>query len=258
MSTKSRLRDGRTVCALAVDSASPAIVEMAGGLGFSAVVLDARHAAVSPFGGELEDLVRAAKAAGVPAIVRSPEASPGALNRCLNDGADGVVVPAVRDADGAEAAADATRYPPLGRRGAAPVVRAAGYGLQDWDEYVLETNEERLVLCSLESWDAVEHAGAIVAVPGVDGVMLDLPTLALVDGHPPGPDDRRVAAGLAAVSAAGAICGVVTSDGEAALAWAGAGVRLVVLHGDLLAATAKAVELRRSLAAVPARIGATR
>src|SRR3712207_7613571 len=35
--TKAALAAGRTICALGVDSASPAVVEMAGGLGFSAV-----------------------------------------------------------------------------------------------------------------------------------------------------------------------------------------------------------------------------
>jgi 2-keto-3-deoxy-L-rhamnonate aldolase RhmA len=256
-SLKAQLAAG-TVCALVVESASPAVVEMAGGVGFSGVVLDARHGALSPFSGELEDLVRAATAAGVPALVRSPEAAPGTLNRCLNDGADGVVVPAVDDVDGAQRAAAATRYPPLGRRGAAPVVRAARFGLQDWEAYVRETNDERLVLCSLETWEAVGRAGSIAAVTGVDGVVLDLPTLASADGGPPGPADPRLAAALGDVATAGGVAAVVTADGEEAVAWARAGARLVLLHGDLLAASRKARELRRSLDTVPASVGAVR
>jgi 4-hydroxy-2-oxoheptanedioate aldolase len=257
-SIKAVLAEGRTVCAVSVDSASPAVVEMAGGLGFSAVVLDARHGAVSPYSGELETLLRAAMAAAVPTLVRSPEAAPGTLNRCLNDGADGVVVPAVDDVRGARDAVEATRYPPVGRRGAAPVVRAARFGLQDWDAYVRETNDERLVLCSLETWDAVAAAGAIAGVRGVDGVVLDVPTLTLLEGGAAvAPADARVAAAVHDVVAAGGVCGVVAGR-EHAEAWARAGCRLVVVHGDLLAATDKAVELRRSLEAVPTRIGAAR
>src|SRR5690348_10900149 len=95
----SRLRGGRPVCAVSVASGSAAVVEAAGDVGFSAVVIDARHGPVSPYSKELEALVRAARAGSVPALVKVPESTPGTINRALNDGADGVIVPSVESED---------------------------------------------------------------------------------------------------------------------------------------------------------------
>jgi 2-keto-3-deoxy-L-rhamnonate aldolase RhmA len=257
-SLSASLRAGKTVCAVSIASGSPAVVEIAGDLGFSAVVLDARHASVSPFSGELEALVRAGRAGGVPCIVRPPDATPGTLNRSLNDGADGVMVPAVENVDDARAAVAATRYPPLGRRGAAPVVRAARYGLQAWDDYHAATNSERLVLASLESAEAVAAAGAITAVEGIDGVVLDAMTLALDTGAAsPAPDVLEgVAAAVAAAESAGAFCGALAADPADAAGFADAGCRLVVVGSDLAACAARTRALRASLDAVPTTLSA--
>ena len=231
------LRDGRTVCAILIASGSPIAVEVVGDLGFTAVVVDARHGPVSPYSHNVGDLVRAARAASVAALVRLPESTPGTINRSLNDGVDGVIVPSVSDATQAREVAMAARYPPLGLRGAAPVVRAAGYGVRDWDEYRDEANTDQLALCSLETQTALDAAPAILAVDGIDGVVIDALSMAMdAGGVATAPDvlDGVLAAVLAA-DESGKTCAVILPDVERVAEWAAAGCRLLVVDSDLSA-----------------------
>lgn len=253
MTLRERLARGGALAAVEIASGSPAVVELAGGMGFDLLVLDARHAAVSPFSGELEDLVRAAAAVGSPALVRVPEASPGTLNRALNDGAAGLIVPAVESAADALAAVHASRYPPAGRRGAAPVVRAARFGLTPWDDYRETVNQENVVLASLESAAGLAAAAEIVAVDGLDGVALGALDLALATGGSPETPDGVPGAreAIAAVVAAGKLAAAAVADPAHAAAWRDAGCGLVVLGTDLAACATAMAELRRSLEIVP-------
>ncbi|MEZ5101740.1 MAG: aldolase/citrate lyase family protein [Thermoleophilia bacterium] len=253
MTLRERLVGGGALAAVEIASGSAAVVELAGGMGFDLLVLDARHAAVSPFSGELEDLVRAATAARVPALVRVPEASPGTLNRALNDGASGLIVPAVESAADALAAVHASRYPPAGRRGAAPVVRAARFGLTPWDDYRETVNAENVVLASLESPAGLAAAAEVVAVDGLDGVVLIALDLALATGGSPASPDGipGAAAAIAAVAAAGKVCAAAVADPAHAAAWRDAGCGLVVLGSDLAACAEAMTAMRSSLEIVP-------
>ncbi len=215
-------------CAVSIASGSPAAVEIASRLGFELLVVDARQAAVSPFSGELESLIRAAGAAGASVIASLPESSPGTVNRALNDGAAGIIAPFVRSAKDAQALVHSSRYPPLGGRGAAPVVRAAGYGTQPWDDYQAETNSERIVLAALEDREALAAAAAIVAVDWLDGI-----------GN---------------ARAAGKIGGVSIADADSAGEFAELGCNLIVLESDIAACARQMVDLEHSLRAVPRRL----
>lgn len=250
MSALLRLLTGKsTVCALAVTSGSAIAVEVAGDLGFAAVVLDARHGPTSPYSHELGALVRGARASGTAAFARLPESSPGAVNRALNDAVHGIIVPSVTDRAEAEAVVEAGRYPPLGKRGAAPVVRAAGYGVRDWDEYREESNSQRAVLCSLESPDALGHAESILAVAGIDGVVIDAATVRMAVGASGvGPDDLPAARAVAvAARERGAISGVVVQSSDDAMAWARVGSNFVVVESDASLALQAMVAARSSM-----------
>ncbi|WP_213576561.1 aldolase/citrate lyase family protein [Rhodococcus sp. USK13] len=221
-------------CALSITSGSPIAVEIAASLGFRALVVDAQHGPVSPYSHEMAGMVRAADTVGTPVFVRLPESTPGCINRALNDGVAGIIVPYVTTVADAQAVADASRYPPVGKRGAAPVVRAAGYGVRDWDVYKDESTNRRIVLCLLSSKEATENIEGILAIPGIDGVALDIATLAREVGA-----ETAAAAGLphavAAVSAAqqnGSTCAAVVQGDQFAREWKDAGCNLVVVESD--------------------------
>ncbi|WP_179377924.1 HpcH/HpaI aldolase/citrate lyase family protein [Rhodococcus sp. ACS1] len=221
-------------CALSITSGSPIAVEIASSIGFGALVVDAQHGPVSPYSHEMASMIRAAGATSTPVFVRLPESTPGCINRALNDGVAGVIVPHISTPEDARAVADASRYPPVGVRGAAPVVRAAGYGTRDWDEYQHESTHQRMVLCLLSSRSAVLNAEAIVKTPGIDGIVLDIATLAReADDDSATPSvipDAVAAAELAGRH--GATCGAVVRDERGAKQWKSVGCNLVVVESD--------------------------
>ncbi len=250
------LRSRRRVSAVHVSSGSPAVVEIVGDLGFSAVVIDARHAPVSPFSGELEQLLRAARAASVPALVRTPDSRHGTINRALNDGAEGILVPGVETRADAEAIVSAGRYPAEGRRGAAPAVRAAGYGLADWGDYQQRSNADRMLLACLETPSAVAAAADLLDVDGIDGVVVDALTIGLAAGSTvAGPSDLEGLTTLqTAASAHGKIWGVLLHDPGAARDWAAAGCQLVIVGDDLVAFAAELAAMRDAIQVVPRQL----
>ena len=66
--------------------------------------------------------IRAARLHEAASLVRVPIADTAWIKRVLDAGAEGIIVPQVRDAAEAQAVADAAKYPPRGRRGFGPRV----------------------------------------------------------------------------------------------------------------------------------------
>ena len=147
---------------------SPVVVEIFGHVGFDVLFIDTEHAPTSPYGTELEGLIRAATAAGIPAIVRPTEPRPGAILKALNFGAEGIWLTHTQTPEEAQVAVAACRYPPDGSRSSVPVTRAARYGLEPWDDYRQRVNREVLAMPIIESAMGIQNVDQIAAVPGVD------------------------------------------------------------------------------------------
>jgi 2-keto-3-deoxy-L-rhamnonate aldolase RhmA len=148
---------------------SPHAVEILAGTGLDFVVIDGEHA---PFDRTSIDLVLfAARAAGIPAVVRTPDATPSHVLNALDCGADGVLVPHVASVETARAIVDASRYQG-GRRGFSHGGRAGQFGaLSVWD-HIRAADERTTVLAMIEDPEAVEHLDAIGSVEGLDGFFL--------------------------------------------------------------------------------------
>lgn len=165
---------------------SPIVVEIFGHLAFDLVFIDTEHAPTSPYGTELEAMIRAAGVANIPAIVRPTEPRPGAILKALNFGAQGIWVTHVQSRADAEVAAAACRYPPDGSRSAVPTNRSAKYGVEDWDTYGTRVNRETVVLPIVESRKGIQNIEEIAGTPGVDVIQFGPFDLSVDLGLPPG------------------------------------------------------------------------
>src|SRR5678815_4573591 len=117
--------------------------------------------------------VRAAYGAGIPLLIRSWTHDGATLERMLDTGAEGIIVPMVNTKEEAESIVSRCFYPPLGNRsfGATrPEIIEA-----DLDEW----NKRIVTIMQIETPQAVENAEAIAAVPGVTGLLLGARDLAL-------------------------------------------------------------------------------
>lgn len=146
----------------------PAATEMVASSGFDFLCLDTEHSAIDR--GTAENMIRAASAANTPAMVRVAGNTPELIGAALDAGAAGVLVPRVNTADEAKAAVQATRYPPIGSRGAGPG-RAAGYG-GGMNGYIDTANDDLLLAVQIETVEAVQNITGIAGVEGVDMVFI--------------------------------------------------------------------------------------
>ena len=134
--------------------------------GYDAVIIDHEHG----LGGLADTMacLQAISAFPTAGIVRIPSADPVYIKRVLDIGVDGIMVPAVDDAEVARAMVAACRYPPEGQRGAAyGMARAAHYGLVG-DAYRDSAAEELLLILQIETTAGVAAIGEIAAVDGAD------------------------------------------------------------------------------------------
>jgi 4-hydroxy-2-oxoheptanedioate aldolase len=195
---------------------SPAVAELLGHAGFEWLVIETEHSALDA--AEIQEMVRAVETTAAVPIVRIPSIDEVAIQRALDIGARGIVVPLVRNAEEATKIVGATRYPPEGTRSFGPL-RAAHYGM-DNQAYLEQANEQIIVILILETREAIENLGAIALVSGIDALYVGPFDLAISLGFDPlRPEAAELESvmqeGLRACRAAGVALGVpVRTPGE--------------------------------------------
>jgi 4-hydroxy-2-oxoheptanedioate aldolase len=196
-----RLRRGERLRWLFVKMPCPAEIELAGATGFDAVIIDTEHGSAEG----LEHHLRAADAAGIAALVRVPNADAPPILRALDGGAAGIVVAHVLDGSGARRALDAAHYPPRGHRGLALTTRAGRHGTAGLEAHLAR---RPLVIAQIEDAEAVERTREIVAIDGVDAILIGSADLSISLGHPGAAAHPVVAAAIAEIEQAARAHGV--------------------------------------------------
>ena len=199
-----RLRPGVFSVGTWLTLLDPTATEAIAGAGFDLLIADGEHGPVAT-----DDLVRmlmAARPAGVPILYRVAANEPVRIMHALDAGASGVVVPQVRSVADVERAVAWCRYPPTGLRGVAPR-RVSGYG-RGTAAYLAAANA--LVTCciQIETREAFEDLDAILAVAGVDTILVGPNDLAAALGHTGDIAHPEVEAAIARIAERATIAGV--------------------------------------------------
>lgn len=176
---KELLKSGKPAIGSWLSLPSPASAELMAGMGFDWLVIDTEHGA-SDYE-TVEDMMRAMKGTETIPMMRVPWNDHVLIKRALDRGAYGLVIPMVNSAEEAKAAVAACKYPPEGIRGIAGT-RTSRYGM-DLMSYFGDWNNEVVVVCQIESEQAVNNVYEIMSVPGVDAVFV-------------GPNDLSAALGV--------------------------------------------------------------
>lgn len=145
--------------------ASATSAEIVAQVGFDWLLVDLEHGS-----GTLSDLrpiLLACRGTNSSPIVRLRSIDADNVKFVMDSGAAGIMFPFVNSAVEAREAVAAVKYPPMGRRGVAGVIRATNYG-SDWQQYFEEANDNSLVIVQIETPEAVAAASEIAAVEGVD------------------------------------------------------------------------------------------
>lgn len=221
------LRSGRLLRGVFNGIPSPAIVEMCAFAGFDFVLLDNEHGSAGLE--TTEHMLRAARASGIPTVVRCLEHD---MARTLDLGASAVQIPMVDTAAHAASLVQRVKYPTRGQpglRGAAFSTRAAGYGAFGGPAHTALSNDGVALIVMIETPEGVANAAAIAAVPGVDAVFVGPNDLA----HSMGFDNRwnevpvqaAIESALRAVAAAGKCPGILAFTPEEEARYAAWGAR---------------------------------
>ncbi|MBS9721831.1 4-hydroxy-2-oxovalerate aldolase [Tianweitania sp. BSSL-BM11] len=212
----------------------PVAIEVTAAAGLNFLCIDWEHSQISRE--RIEDLIRAADVHQVPAMVRVPGHTPEWIASVLDAGAAGVLVPRVSTAAQAEAAVQATRYPPIGERGVGPG-RAAAYGYRI-PNYLQAANEDLVLAIQVETAEGLANIEAIVAVEGIDVIFIGPGDLSVsIDATGPSGTEKLEAAIrkiTSTVRAAGRTVGIFRPSPDDVGKWAQAGVSFFLLASDTM------------------------
>jgi 2-keto-3-deoxy-L-rhamnonate aldolase RhmA len=177
---RAKLAEGRACLGVGITFSDPAVSEA---IGRSADFLwiDLEHNPIS-----LESMqahLIAARAAGVPALVRVPGSETPMIKRVLDSGAPGLIVPQVASAAEVQHVVDAARYRPQGNRGYGPR-RPSNYGRGGGADYMQAANRDLFLAVQIENTQALEALDAIARTPHLDSLVI-------------GPYDLSISMGLA-------------------------------------------------------------
>ncbi len=207
-------------------------VELLGHAGFEFVVIDMEHA---PHSMELAyRLIFAAQACGMAALVRLPDQSGSEVQRLLDGGADGLLVPRIDSIETAQRITRAMVFSPKGERGLGATSRAGRWGLMPMADYVKRGNDECLRMIQLEDWDTLHHAADYLALSDVGGVFVGLGDLFLSSGKPPSdPEVQALVKTVGEAAAkAGKLSGIAAGSPKEARSYLDLGYSLVMVSND--------------------------
>ncbi len=146
------------------------VIEMLGPIGYDFVIIDQEHA---PLDRAMTDyMILAARASGIAPLVRVSEFTDAAILSVLDCGAMGIMVPHVTSVEKATAIARAARYRG-GSRGFVGMSRAGRWGAVGGGvEHMKTQDAEIAVVAMIEDQSAVELAGDIARVDGIDALFV--------------------------------------------------------------------------------------
>jgi len=231
--TKRLLRQGKTVVGGWVCSHDARNTEMMADVGFDFVVVDSEHNPQTAL--SLQAHMMALKDTQATGVVRVLWNDFVRVKQLLDLGAEGIVFPWVSTVEAAQEAVRATRYPPDGIRGWGPT-RAARFA-ESAEDYFRHAADNILVLCQIETREAVGNVDAIARVEGVDALMIGPADLSIGLGAPLDWEGETFVGALRrvrdAADAAGKAFGVITSGAELAKRWLAEGARVIIAGADI-------------------------
>jgi 2-keto-3-deoxy-L-rhamnonate aldolase RhmA len=178
--------------------------------GFDTFYVDMQHSSLS-----LErcgDICMAGLQVGIAPFVRVPANTSDHISRVLDAGALGVIAPHIDCAQAAREVVRAAKFPPLGERSNAGQLAHLHYRSFSTAEVHRVLNDATMVIVQVESAAALANVEEMVAVDGIDLVLIGLNDLLADWGIPGAYDDARVreayARTIAACRKRGKHCGV--------------------------------------------------
>lgn len=249
---KAAIRERRPQIGIWSSLCSNIAADVLGSAGFDWALIDTEHSP-NEITAVLSQL-QAYEFGGTTAIVRPSWNDPVQIKRLMDIGALTLLIPMVQNAEEAEQAVRATRYPPKGIRGVSLNTRTNRYARMS--DYLDRVEEEVCVLVQVETRAALGRVEEIASVDGVDGVFFGPADLSADLGHLGQMAHPEVVGAIeqagARVAKAGKPAGILVGDATQAAHWIKAGFSFVACGSDLALLARGADNLCKQVAAASA------
>jgi 2-keto-3-deoxy-L-rhamnonate aldolase RhmA len=168
---KEKLARGEVAASMTVRlSRSIEIAQIAKAAGFDTLYVDMEHNTLSI--DTTCQICIAAQQIGITPLVRVPANSPEYICRVLDGGAMGVITPHIRSAAEAREMVKLVKFAPLGERSAGGAL--SHYGYRSFPQAALNAamNDATMLVVMMETVAALENVEEIIAVDGVDMLLV--------------------------------------------------------------------------------------
>lgn len=203
--------------------------------GFDYFIIDCEHGYFDYT--SVANIVAVAAGADLPAIVRIPRIDRECILKYLELGASGILVPMTSTAADIKKAVEFSKYLPLGNRGVSTLRAHTGYNPGNMAEYMKKANEATLIIAQIESAQGLKNIEAILAVPGLDGIVVGPNDMSMEMGilgqyhHP--MMQQAMAKVAAAAQAAGRWSGIISSNKQLLQECSGKGMQFISWNSEL-------------------------
>lgn len=211
---KQEIRAGNEVLgAFLSEIAAPNLLRLMQASGLDFVIIDCEHGYFDY--SQVAALAAVGNGIHFPVIVRVPVVTRESIQKYLDAGVDGILVPMLETREQAEMLIRYGKYAPEGKRGISTMRPHSNYNPGKLLDYTEAANRRTMFFAQIETQKGVENINSIVNVPGLDGVFVgpndlacDLGTM----GDFSTPElEACLCAVIAAAGQAGIPSGIITS-----------------------------------------------
>jgi 4-hydroxy-2-oxoheptanedioate aldolase len=231
-----QLKSGKRLYGTAITSSSPLWPPAVKRAGVDFVFIDTEHIPADRV--TLAQMCLAYGALGLPPLVRIPSPDPYEACQVLDAGAAGVLAPYIEHPEQVSRLVGATKLRPLKGRRLDEALQSRDCLGPELNNYLSSRNAENFLMINVESVPALERLEQILAVPGLDGIIIgphDLSvSLGLPEqyGHP--RFEEALEAIIAKVSEKGLGIGIhFPKDHDLQIKWSQRGLNIVLHSSDL-------------------------
>jgi 4-hydroxy-2-oxoheptanedioate aldolase len=165
-----QLKQGNRIYGSAILCSSPLWPAVAKHAGLDFVFIDTEHVPIDLV--TLSGMCQQYSALGLPPVVRIHSINPYDACRVLDSGASGILVPYVENVEQVKAMVGATKLRPLKGKRLETILNDPNAMEKILRDYIEARNINTILMINIESVPAMENLDDILAVPGLDAVII--------------------------------------------------------------------------------------
>jgi len=231
-----RLKNGKRLYGTAIISPSPLWPLAVKRAGLDFVFIDTEHTPIDRT--VLAQMCLAYNGLGLPPLVRIPSPDPHEARKVLGGGASGILAPYIESPEQVRELVGATKLRPLKGERLRDALQSRDSLEPQLKDYLRDWNKENFLMINIESVPAIERLDAILAEPGLDGVIIGPHDLSISLGLPEQYHDSRfedaVGQIISKVREKGLAVGIhLSQEAELQIKWAKAGANIIMHSSDI-------------------------